>query len=297
MTAVECYGTALTHCKYDKLFLPVQTSDSMLFGRFIAEFHAPIVTTASLESALISLGEGYVVELVEYDSRLTCFSLAPLRKHVAREQVLFCGGALPLRLVNVRHVARAQPTQYLRFVSALSALDTQISGQRPSEAPSKADLAMMLMIVKREDEQLGLGEYVQNLFEYFVIYVKRVCIDFYWLCEYYAEMQGVLVAEDKQSTVLIDNVLRFFPNCERIEVQNGHEGVEASEAYLAGLLEALGGLKLDEVELKVVELKNAHFESQVVFGKFMEPFFNAGFDVSIEKNKFEKSLLFKVVEQ
>lgn len=91
---VECYGSILTHCKYELFYYPINALDSFLFGQYIAKFNHPIITTPSIESALISTdnGNGYILELTEYDSRLTYFDLTWLSKNILKEQILFNGG-------------------------------------------------------------------------------------------------------------------------------------------------------------------------------------------------------------
>eukprot|EP00484_Ammonia_sp_Unknown_P024490 CAMPEP_0197024666 /NCGR_PEP_ID=MMETSP1384-20130603/5172_1 /TAXON_ID=29189 /ORGANISM="Ammonia sp." /LENGTH=623 /DNA_ID=CAMNT_0042453087 /DNA_START=1 /DNA_END=1872 /DNA_ORIENTATION=- len=299
---VECYGTELTHCKYSLFYYPINTLDSLLFGQYVASFCAPIVTTPSIESALIATdcGNGYILELTEYDSRLTCFNLNFLSKNICKEQLLFCGGALPLRLVNIRQVALEK--NYGKYVSALSVLDTLISGKRPNEKPSNTDLKLINQVLKVEanadggNDKQALGEYITNLFEYYVIYAKRVVINFYWFDEYYQAMQGLLTRKDTPCMPMLQKIVQIFSCCEYLGIENGHQGIEANEGYLKELLQEMSKLEAGQHELKQIELLNAKFEEQVVFGDFMEQFFNAGFDVNIEKKKYDKSLLFKVVE-
>eukprot|EP01083_Nonionella_stella_P069923 186745_1 len=293
--AVECYGTPLTQCKYDMFYYGINTLDSLLFSDYIAKFNAPILITPSLESALISTdnGNGYILELVEHDSRLTYFDLRGFSDRTINEQMLFCGGALPLRIVNIRQVALNK--NYKRIVSALSVLDTIIGGQRPNERPNASDFELIQKILKKDTN--GFPEYIKNLFEYYVICVKRVNINFYFFNDYFKQLSGILAATDKECMVLIGNVMQFFPCCEYIGIEGGPAGIEANEAYLSALLENVSKLEKGSHELKRIELKNAKFEMPVVFDKFMESFFNAGFDVNMEKKLYDKSLVFKVVDE
>merc|ERR1712129_423509 len=159
-------------------------------------------------------------------------------------------------------------------------------------------MALMQRILKKDLQNSNVSEYVRSLFEYFVINVSEVSIDFYWLDEYFSGMRGVFAAEGTESAVMMEQMVALFPNCARLQIANGHQGVEVSEGYLQGLLKGLSAVKKEgKGELKEVEIRDAKFESAMVFGQFMEPFFNAGWDVNIEKKKYEKSLVFKAVEE
>ena len=188
----------------------------------------------------------------------------------------------------------AQDKNYKRFVSALSVLDTLISGERPNSKPTKSDLELINKILKKENN--AFGDYIQNLFEYYVIYAKRIIINFYWFNEYYKDLTGVLTKGDTEVMPLIADIVKYFPCCEYLGIENGHQGINADEKYLETLLSEVSKLDKNEgYELKQIELLDAKFTPQVVFGDFMEKYFNAGFDVNIEKKKYNKSLLFKAV--
>jgi len=303
----ECFGTPLTECKYNKFYLPIHTTDSMLFGRFVAEFGAPILTTPLLSSAMMNGdGNGYIIELRGIDSRVSCFRMSLFSKLMHKEEVLFCGGTFPLRICNIVHV----PTfcNYQHFVSALSMLDAVLCGLSPDEKPTKLDLQLMVEILQsnlggndgndgmKKKDGFWKNDYLRNLFEYFIIFVKRICVHFYWIEEHFKPLIGILVDDEMEKMVLIGNIVTIFENVECLEVDGGPQGIEANEGYLNVLLKRLDALD-KECSLKRIELRNAHFEEELVFDQMMEPFFNAGFDVNIQRTEFDRTLVFEAIEE
>ena len=200
-----------------------------------------------------------------------------------------------MRMATIIHVATH--CNYRPFVSALSMLDVVLHGERPDDAPSALDCKMMLCILQQDLD--GVGRYARNLFEYFVIFVERIRVNVYWIEECFKPLLGVLVAADgddesASKVVRIDNVVKVFVNCESVEVDGGPQGIDADESYLAALLRIVQGLD-GKNALKRIELRNAHFEEEVVFDEMMESFFAAGFDVSAQNNEYATSLVFEAV--
>lgn len=292
---MECFGSPLSDYQNESFYLPIDTADSMLFGGFVIGFAAPMLTTSSLSSAVLSAGNGngYVVELRAVDSRLTAFDLSPFSKFLHKKEVLFCGGAFPLRISNIVHVATH--SNYGQFVSALSMLDIVLRGERPDEKPSDLDLKLMIDILQRNLD--GFCVYIRNLFEFFVIFVRRICAHCYWIGEYFKPIIGILVDEHIENMVLIEKVVTVFENVECLDVDGGPNGIVADEGYLKALLERMRALDGKQCALKRIELKNAHFDEELVFDQMMESFFEVGFDVNIQRTDFDRSLVFEAVEQ